>query len=29
MLDPDFRALAHPTRRAVVDRLSRGPAAVS
>ncbi len=29
VLDPVFRALAHPTRRAVVDRLSRGPAAVS
>lgn len=28
-LDNVFRALADPTRRAVVDRLSRGPAAVS
>ena len=28
-LDPVFRALAHPTRRAVVERLGRGPAATS
>ena len=28
-LDPVFRALADPTRRAVLDRLARGPAAVS
>ena len=27
--DPVFRALAHPTRRAVVERLGRGPAATS
>ena len=29
MLDPVFQALADPTRRAIVDRLSRGPASVS
>lgn len=28
-LDPVFRALAHPTRRAVVERLGRGPAATT
>lgn len=28
-LDPLFRALGDPTRRAVLDRLTRGPAAVS
>ena len=28
-LDPVFRELADPTRRAVLDRLARGPAAVS
>ena len=28
-LDSVFQALAHPTRRAVVERLGRGPAAVS
>ena len=28
-LDPVFRALAHPTRRAVVTRLGRGPAATT
>ena len=28
-LDPVFRALAHPTRRAVVERLGLGPAATS
>jgi DNA-binding transcriptional ArsR family regulator len=28
-LDPVFRALADPTRREMVDRLSRGPASVS
>ena len=29
MLDPVFQALSDPTRRAIVDRLSRGPASVS
>ena len=29
MLDPVFLALSDPTRRAIVDRLSRGPASVS
>ena len=29
MLDPVFQALSNPTRRAIVDRLSRGPASVS
>ena len=29
MLDPLFQALSDPTRRAIVDRLSRGPASVS
>jgi len=29
MLDPVFQALGDPTRRAIVDRLSRGPASVS
>jgi DNA-binding transcriptional ArsR family regulator len=29
LLDPVFQALADPTRRAIVDRLSRGPASVS
>lgn len=28
-LDPVFRALAHPTRRAVVERLGRGPVATT
>ena len=28
-LDPVFRALAHPTRRAVVERLGQGPAATT
>ncbi len=28
-LDPVFQALADPTRRAIVERLSRGPASVS
>ena len=28
-IDSSFRALAEPTRRAIVDRLSRGPASVS
>lgn len=28
-MDPVFRALAHPTRRAVVERLGRGPAATT
>ena len=28
-IDSSFRALAEPTRRAIVDRLSRGPATVS
>jgi DNA-binding transcriptional ArsR family regulator len=28
-IDTSFRALAEPTRRAIVDRLSRGPATVS
>lgn len=28
-LDPIFRALAHPTRRAVVERLGRGPTATT
>ena len=28
-LEPVFRALAHPTRRAVVERLGRGPAATT
>ena len=29
MLDPVFQALSDPTRRAIVDRLSHGPASVS
>jgi DNA-binding transcriptional ArsR family regulator len=29
MLDPVFQALSDPPRRAIVDRLSRGPASVS
>ena len=29
MLDPVFQALSDPTRRAIVDRLSQGPASVS
>ena len=29
MLDPVFQALADPTRRMIVDRLTRGPASVS
>jgi DNA-binding transcriptional ArsR family regulator len=29
MLDPVFQSLSDPTRRAIVDRLSRGPASVS
>jgi DNA-binding transcriptional ArsR family regulator len=29
MLDPVFQALADPSRRMIVDRLSRGPASVS
>jgi DNA-binding transcriptional ArsR family regulator len=28
-LDPVFRALSHPTRRAVIERLGRGPAATT
>lgn len=28
-IDDSFRALAEPTRRAIIERLSRGPAAVS
>jgi DNA-binding transcriptional ArsR family regulator len=29
LVDPVFHALAHPTRRVIVERLSRGPASVS